>query len=416
MNKYKNPSSFLNVFNLRQIEYYLFINDSSIEFIQVNGNKTIVTLEKSENRSFSIDMIPHFFKILNEKKLLFGQPIRIILNLSSNYTYIKVLQESKLPEIQNSIKLLTSKEYDAKFSIFKSGKIKLFAYQAVKKIMIDTILKCLQELNIKTLQISTLQISLLSQTNFKSESNSIHSYTLFDKIYHLLKIQNDILFVNDSQAHINSIKESIFSSIEFNEYSIADSALIFSIFSKNNIKNLTYFVDDSERAKYFHTAYNSLKLLTRIALMVFLLLLISTVVSSVLSSHSDVISEYQKKYSEKQVIQNQIDSLQTIISKARQNEPKSIQAASILSMFCQKSFNNLYLTKISINNKLQDSIIVETKGYAKNEDLIFRYKNECSQYLIPFELSLNVIKPEIVNNRGLVDTNIVFMFSTAISK
>ncbi len=416
MHAIKTKNSFINIIDFRQIEYFLFVNNNSFEFIKIIGKKSSVVLQKTEYKTFSFDIFSDYLIILQQKQLLFGQPVNIILNLSSSYTYIKDMQGSNLSEIQNSMKLFTDKEYDVKFSILTSKKTKLFVYQAIKKEIIDSVLKSIENNHVNCLQISTLQLALLSQVKLSKDKNAIHSFTLFNKNYHMVQKDNNNIFVIDSQSDLDMILDSIFSGIKFNKYSVNDSALILSKLNKNFIKKLSYTTANSQKSQYLHAAQNSLKLLCRVAFLIFVLLLVTTGVSSLLSSESEIISEYQLKYSKKQAIIQQIDSLQLVISEYTKDKPKTIKTASILSAFCQKSYNNLYLTKISINNKLDDSLLVEAKGSAKNEDLIFRYQKESIKHISPFKLSLNTIKPEITHNRGLVDTNITFIFRTVINK
>ncbi len=416
MKSHKAQNSILDIIDLRQIEYYLFINDCSFEFIKIIGRKSYSVLHKRMFDKFSSVVYSEFLTELKQNKYLFGQPINIILNLSSTYTYIKQVKGSNLPEIQNSIKLLSDKKYDVKFSIQIIEKTKLFIYQAVKKEIINSLLKAIDEHNINCLQIITLQIALLSQTKFSTDKNSVHSYSFFNNNYHLIRDENGIVILHSLQTDIKALINSIFSGKDCKKRTYSDSPMILSKLHKKIIKKLSYLPKTAQQTLYLYTAQNSFKLLSRVALFIFLLLIITTVISSLLSSESEIISKYQQKYVEKQMIQKNINSLQATITKSKQDMPQIIQTASILSAFCQKSYNNLYLTKISINNRLDDSAIVEIKGFAKNEDLIFKYQKACKQYTQPFIFSLNSIKPEIKNNRGLVDTSISFTLSTKIDK
>jgi hypothetical protein len=164
--------------------------------------------------------------------------------------------------------------------------------------------------------------------------------------------------------------------------------------------------------KYLPVVTNSLRLLTWILAVTALLAGLAAGLSGAFASGGDAdVKSFQRKYASRLVLEKRLDSLGAVESQLSRALPATMPAASIVGIFCQKRFKELFLRRMSVTHTTTDTILVEIQGAAAKEATVFEYHNALAEFAYPIPIDVRAVLPEIVHERGLADTLIAFSFS-----
>jgi hypothetical protein len=168
----------------------------------------------------------------------------------------------------------------------------------------------------------------------------------------------------------------------------------------------------SHWAKLLPVVTNSLRLLTWILAVTGLLAALAAGLSNALVSGSDAdVESFQRKHASRLVLEQRLDSLEAVESQLSRSLPVTMPAASIVGVFCQRRFKELFLRRISVSRTAMDSILAEIQGAAAEEATVFKYHNALAEFAHPIPIVVRSVLPEIVHERGSADTLTAFSFS-----
>ena len=126
------------------------------------------------------------------------------------------------------------------------------------------------------------------------------------------------------------------------------------------------------------------------------------------------LSEYQTAYSLKSRLLNEVDQLREEQAGFLASSGSVHSSAAIVSWFCQQTYNDLWLDRISLRWISSDTLFVDAEGHAKRESNAFRLNQRLNDQISPYSFALSSLKPEIIRNRSNADTTISFKLSTVI--
>jgi hypothetical protein len=157
-------------------------------------------------------------------------------------------------------------------------------------------------------------------------------------------------------------------------------------------------------------------LLAAIVVTATLLLTVAAGITSLWSnSLTEPIDDFQHRYSTKLELSRQRDLLQEQESQLSSDQGKPHQTAAIASAFCQKAFNKLFLTQLTIQYAEDDQILIEAQGASRRESTVFTLREHLVKQLKPHPVTVNSLKPQR-SARGTPDSLFTFGLSVKIDE
>ena len=431
-------------FSLNAYSYFLLINSNSLQFFRAISRGNLECLFEQTGDTADSKFLGDFLKKFSSLPEYYGQPITILLNNSETFAYLKVLSEQNPQQVLENVRLLQNENLHFSHTVREDTKNSIFIGQGINKSYLALLENLTQTYKIPVIELIGLPIYMLQRlpsksfdasgiTLFQFDKNAL-SYLVWDKKGHIIFGSK---VVNDDGQSLNTLigrlqadcfdsqdipKISVYSSLT--EKSAGDSKveLLSNLMIRSNsgakrTNKSFYKAKTSGIARVTMTALNSLRLLTFVMAGICFLSLSAASVMSFLAAGSDEnLADYQVYYNEVIQLETMLDSLKNKEIKIFSNLPGRIQAASVISALSQRKFKDVYLTQISLRRLPSDGAKVEIQGASKRQTRIFSYHAALANQFSPYSLSLNSVKPEVKNKRGIVDTLYVFNFGATINE
>jgi len=416
----------------RSIKYFIIVSEDNLCCLRVVGTKQ-VDLVLSKEWGDSIESFERFVQELKDSPSYYGQPVEILLNNNHAFTYIKRTDKLSPAQIMDEIKTIQSEGIAFFYQNEQTKSGRYLIAQGIEKEYLGSIETICESEGLLVTGITTLASFLFPKLSIPEPGQT--SIMLFD----FTAFRSCLLFNKSGQVlyercHTNedlgSTIESIRSlylggedqsipiiySLQSNKNEFGLSNILGNRFKDyNRSKSVSHKLSTSRLAKTVAIAMSSLKLLMFIIGTVSILSLLTTGIMSLsVTGDDELISQYQKLYTNKQGLLRCSDSLQTIQRGLKTNKSTNFDPGAILSTFCQTRYKGLHLNGISIRPMEGDSVLVELIGSARREHTIFQYNQALNELTKPYHLNINSIVPEITGSRNNVDTLINFKLSMVI--
>lgn len=430
-------------FSLKAYSYFLLINSNSLQFFRAVSRGKLEFLFEQAGDTTDSKFLNDFLKKFTSLPEYYGQPLTILLNNSETFAYLKVLSKQNPQQVLENVRLMQNDDLHFSHTVREDTKNPIFIGQGINKSFLALLENLTQTYRIPVLELIGLPVYLLQRLPLKSFDASGISLFQFDKkalLYLVWDKKGNIIFgskvANDGQSLntlIGQLQRDFFDSQDIPKISVyssvtkkaagdtkVESLSNLMIRSKGSAKRTIksfYKPKTSSFARITMTALNSLRLLTFVMAGICFLSLSSAGVMSFLAAGSDEnLADYQVYYSEVIQLESTLDSLKNKEIDIVSNLPGRIQAASVISALSQRKFKDVYLTQVSLRRLPSDGAKVEIQGASKRQARIFSYHAALAEQFSPYSLSLNSVKPEVKNKRGIVDTLFVFNFGATINE
>lgn len=431
-------------FSLKAYSYFLLINAESLQLFRAVKRGNLECLFEQAGDTTDSKFLNECFKKFTSVPEYYGQPITILLNNSESFAYMKVLSEQNPQQVLENVRLMQNENLHFSHTVREDTKNPIFIGQGINKSYLALLENLTQKYRIPVLELIGLPVYLLQRLPSKSFDTSGITLFQFDKkalSYLVWDKKGNIIFgskvANDDgqslSTLISQLQQDFFDSQDIPKISVyssvtkkataetkVESLSNLIIRSKGGTKRANksfYKPKKSSIARMTMTALNSLRLLTFVMAGTCFLSLSSAGVMSFLAAGSDEnLVDYQVYYSEVIQLETILDSLKNTEIEIASNLPGRIQAASVISALSQRKFKDVYLTQVSLRRLPSDGAKVEITGASKRQARIFSYHAALAEQFSPYSLSLNSVKPEVKNKRGIVDTLFVFNFGATINE
>lgn len=430
--------------SLSSPEYFCLLDKTEAIFLKVKTKKKVEVILQVSGDSSSLRFLEDFFKRLSFLNEYYGQPLTILINNSAAYSYIRILKERKLNQIAEIAKGLQNEEIKFSQVVRNDAKSPVFISQGIRKTYLAQLETVCERLKIPILDITTLPAYVtLNSPAPQLESCGISFYQFAQgKLQYL--IRDDSGNVIPGQVNISEQENSLSNVVsdlreqflceekqvnielysidnklvqkDFKSFQLASLLRQSANWSRKNSKYL-HKTKSNKIARGFQIAINSARLLLLVLISICSISIASALITMQLASVKDQnITKYQNLYSNTMRLQTELDSLNQTKERIVSNHPEKTHAADILSAFCQKRYNDLYLSQISLIKLQTDTVRIEAKGMSKTESRVFTYHKQLNDEMGIYKLSLNSLKPEIQNYRETQDTVFVFNLSALVSE
>ncbi len=431
-------------FSLNVYSYFLLINSNSLQFFRAVGRGKLERLFEQTGDTTDSKFLNDFLKEVTSLPDYYGQPLTILLNNSESFAYLKVLSKQNPQQVLENVRLMQNENLHFSHTVREDTKSPIFIGQGINKSFLALLENLTQKYRIPALELIGLPVYLLQRlpsksfdasgiTLFQFDRNAL-SYLVWDKTGNIIfgsKVAKD--GGQSLNTLIGQLQVDFFDSQDIPKISVyssltkkaagdtrVESLSLLMIRSKGGAKRTNksfYKPKTSGIARMTMTALNSLRLLTFVmAGICFLSLSLAGVMSFLAAGSDENLADYQVYYSEVIQLETILDSLKNREIEIASNLPGRIQAASVISALSQRKFKDVYLTQVSLRRLPSDGAKVEIQGASKQQARIFSYHAALAEQFSPYSLSLNSVKPEVKNIRGIVDTLFVFNFGATINE
>lgn len=431
-------------FSLNAYSYFFLINSNSLQFLRgVNRGNLECLFEQAGDTTDSKFLDDFLGKFISLPEY-YGQPITILVNNSESFVYMKVLSKRNPLQVLENVRLMQNDNLHFSHTVREDTKNPIFIGQGINKPFLALLENLTQKYRILVLELIGLPVYLLQRIPSRSFDASGITLFQFDKnalSYLVWEKKGNIIFgskvANDGGQSLNTLigqlqmdffdpqdipKISVYSSVTKKaagdtKVETLSNLLIRSKDGAKRTNKSFYKPKTSSIARMTMTALNSIRLLTFVMAGICFLSLSSAGVMSFLAAGSDEnLIDYQVYYSEGIQLETTLDSLKNKKIDIASNLPGRIQAASVISALSQRKFKDVYLTQVSLRRLPSNSAKVEIQGASKQQARIFSYHAALADQFSPYSLSVNSVKPEVKNKRGIVDTLFVFNFGATINE
>lgn len=157
------------------------------------------------------------------------------------------------------------------------------------------------------------------------------------------------------------------------------------------------------------TIQNSAKLLSHILAVVGVLCVGAVGITAIMAKGDpSSIDKYQLLYSTRSTLETRRDSLKTEQDKLARATKRSIDPASLISIFCQAAAPSLSLSSVMVKTLAGDSLAIEAIGQTRSSGMIFEYAKRINASISPYVLNVSSFQPEIVAGVNRPDTTLRF--------
>ncbi len=420
-------------------EYIILAGRKLIEFVRISRRgKLDVLVETDAGQSASEAFVNHC-KLLSSHKAYFGQPVKVLVYNDHAFTYFKRLDNVSPAQLFDKLKSIRKDDLKFLHTTIKTGKSTVFAWQAIGTEYLKALQDSAQAHGILVADIATLDSQLsLNGPVPDPGSPATHVYMMpsGETCYAVFASAGDIVFgtVAEAQAHedsgelferLNAIyhaedvepKPGFYVSDGTSGADIGNSKLLGSLLRtktrrQKTLKALSHRSAIGKTANTLRVALNSGRLLVTVLMALTLLLGITAGIAGLWASTlEEPLESFQQQYSTRLSLSRELDSLESVERELRLEHGACRQTASIASTFCQKAYNGLYLTGLTVSTVADESTLVEVEGASKREATVFSYHRHLSDLVRPHVLTLNSVRPQMQNSRGRVDSLFTFKMS-----
>lgn len=404
-----------DTFSFRACEYILLIRDKESVFIKLSAHTSLEVLDcfpKTESQGYNLSNIlksPYYY----------NQPVTVVFETTTSYTYIKSYTNKSSMDLYNITSALTQKGYETHIENIEHKKNKYFVCLGVAETFLQEITQELEAAQIAVLKIIPLTLLLFT---FKLKNNYVDIFfTIEGLTYYLINFDDHFIYSKvksnstPSQHELDKIYElySINRQNSILQYSkksaILTKRLINALTTNSIVKSTKFRTIHSKYAYVINTAVNVTKVLIMVFLCVALVQFCLFMFFIISADSSFDTSHYQRLYSTKLTLQEQVKDLEDRINSQAENAPTGLSIASVLSNLSQKTYHDLYLEKVLISHDKKKATI-EVSGAATSERLIFRYLEDLGQYTFPYTPDLSSVNTKTITSMNKIDTVLNYTF------
>lgn len=428
---------------LRPVEYFIVVNDRSMQFIRVRGQSHIDLLLNQVIRDSHTQAFDAFCRELTKHSSFIGQPIKLLIDNRHAFTYIKKLDKITPAQLFDKLSSIPKDNLETSQTTFEAGSSKIFIWQGIDRTYINSIKQSISETGLPISDISTLAAHFLIGGPWPEPDKSavyLYRFSSEEQWYSIFTTQGDFLFDRLPESIAASNPNNIFAHLTETYGLLPDSdrvlygplpdakspatvgnrpvGKLFRLSSRKQktLRPLLHQTDSSRITNTLRVASNSIRLLATIIVAATLLLSLMAGVTSIWSnSLVEPLDDFQHRYSTKLELSRQLDLLQEQETELSAAQGKPRQTVAIASAFCQRSFNQLFLTQLTVQYAEEGQILVEAQGAARRESTVFALREHLAEQFESHSVTVNSLKQQR-SGRGTPDSLFTFGLSVKIDE
>ncbi len=412
---------FRDLSSLLPVSYVIMLDPSGAEFLRLTSKERPEILVRHSCCTNDVAQVRAFIAALAAGPCYFGQPVTVLIDNDRVFTYLKRLANLTPIQILNKLKFIQSEQFHFSYIVKQTSSGDLLICQAVAKDYLAAVDKAAAEHCVGVLGICTLAAFLAFHGQTPPlASMVVHKYQWFpsyvtdiifddkDNIVFGSGISNNGRCASEPlSGRMARLYRSCDCDIETKQYEfrgkgrcdVPRGSDLGRLFKKGlrgimRMNGLCIRTHSFRSMRVVAVAGNSARLLVLIAAMIAVLALAVAGAAAILAEGGDeAAARYQERYATKLVLTQKLDSLHRIEVTLLDKVPRPTNAAAIISAFCQKCPQGLFLTRLTMTTSDSDSTLVVVAGTAESESIIFDYHRAINELVLPNHLDINSIRP-----------------------
>lgn len=428
---------------VRPVEYFVIVSDRSVQFIRVRGRDRIDLLLHRMAQDNTGQTFDAFCQELIRHPSFTGQPIKLLIDNDHAFTYIKRLDKVTPAQLFDKLTSIPKDNLETSQTTFAAGSSKIFVWQGIDRAYLDSIKQSISQTGLSVTDISTLAAHFLIGGLCPEPDQSaacLYRLSPNEQWYSIFTTKGDILFDRLPESITDSDPTNIFDQLTESYGLPSDTDVtmydntqdtkpqvtksmrpvgeLFRLGSRKQktLRPLSHMTDSSRTTNILKVACNSARLLATIVVAATLLLAFAAGLTSIWShSLAEPIDDFQHRYTAKLELSRQLDNLREQEAQLSATQGTPHQTAAVVSAFCQRSFNQLFLTQLTVQYAEDSQILVEALGAARRESTVFALHEHLAEQLEPHAVTVNSLKPQR-SARGVPDSLFTFGLSVKIDE